>query len=246
MCILKWCGGLSLVHSHADVLGLPASHPRPLTWLQLQVEDQAAVQHCRVLRVTWKSRRYSCGLRGVSQDTIWNRYNFRSHFPMHETSHCEVPLKNFYLINAIIYWACGHRKARMKPDVGYGCRYTLPHRPFTFTHLQSFLGSWSMINTVISQLSAPHIPKWGTDSSQVRPLTAWSSSSVILCPVVKYPGHDVSPIHDMRHYSRGIIPAVIFASISTLESAGIQDSGSSTRSWMGILRRLVTVQKDFI
>jgi len=31
------------------------------------------------------------------------------------------------------------------------------------------------------------------------------------------------------------LPAVILASISTLESAGIQDSGSSTRSWMGIL-----------
>jgi hypothetical protein len=31
-------------------------------------------------------------------------------------------------------------------------------------------------------------------------------------------------------------PAVILASISTLESAGIQDSGSSTRSWIGILR----------
>jgi hypothetical protein len=28
---------------------------------------------------------------------------------------------------------------------------------------------------------------------------------------------------------------VIFASISTLESAGIQDSGSSTRSWIGML-----------
>lgn len=30
-------------------------------------------------------------------------------------------------------------------------------------------------------------------------------------------------------------PALILASISTLESAGIHDSGSSTRSWMGIL-----------
>lgn len=28
---------------------------------------------------------------------------------------------------------------------------------------------------------------------------------------------------------------MILASISTLESAGIQDSGSSTRSWIGIL-----------
>lgn len=28
---------------------------------------------------------------------------------------------------------------------------------------------------------------------------------------------------------------MIFASISTRESAGIQDSGSSTRSWIGIL-----------
>ena len=33
----------------------------------------------------------------------------------------------------------------------------------------------------------------------------------------------------------GSLPAVIFASISTLESAGIQDSGSSTLSWIGIL-----------
>lgn len=32
-----------------------------------------------------------------------------------------------------------------------------------------------------------------------------------------------------------LIPALILASISTLESAGIHDSGSSTRSWMGIL-----------
>jgi hypothetical protein len=31
------------------------------------------------------------------------------------------------------------------------------------------------------------------------------------------------------------IPALILASISTLESAGIHDSGSSTRSWIGIL-----------
>lgn len=31
------------------------------------------------------------------------------------------------------------------------------------------------------------------------------------------------------------LPAVILASISTLESAGIQDSGSSTRSRIGIL-----------
>lgn len=38
------------------------------------------------------------------------------------------------------------------------------------------------------------------------------------------------------------LPAVIFASISTLESAGIQSSGSSTRSWIGILlnRQLVS------
>ena len=33
----------------------------------------------------------------------------------------------------------------------------------------------------------------------------------------------------------GVIPAVILASISTLESAGIHSSGSSTRSWIGIL-----------
>lgn len=32
------------------------------------------------------------------------------------------------------------------------------------------------------------------------------------------------------------LPAFIFASISTLESAGIQDSGSSTRSWIGMLQ----------
>ena len=30
-------------------------------------------------------------------------------------------------------------------------------------------------------------------------------------------------------------PAVIFASISTRESAGINSSGSSTRSWIGML-----------
>jgi len=36
-----------------------------------------------------------------------------------------------------------------------------------------------------------------------------------------------------------VLPAVIFASISTLESAGIQSSGSSTRSWIGILERLL-------
>lgn len=33
----------------------------------------------------------------------------------------------------------------------------------------------------------------------------------------------------------GNLPAVILASISTLESAGIQDSGSSTLSWIGML-----------
>lgn len=37
----------------------------------------------------------------------------------------------------------------------------------------------------------------------------------------------------------GSVPAVILASISTLESAGIHDSGSSTRSWIGMLFSMV-------
>lgn len=46
----------------------------------------------------------------------------------------------------------------------------------------------------------------------------------------------------LRESSEGeTLPAVIFASISTLESAGIQDSGNSTRSWMGILQYVRSV-----
>jgi hypothetical protein len=77
-----------------------------------------------------------------------------------------------------------------------------------------------------------------THSSQVLPLTAASSSSVMRCPVVKYPLHASQPYHRkiwVRRYGEQSLPAVIFASISTLESSGIQDSGSSTRSRIGML-----------
>lgn len=42
-----------------------------------------------------------------------------------------------------------------------------------------------------------------------------------------------------RRRRKGSVPAVILASISTLESAGIHDSGSSTRSWIGMLFSMV-------
>lgn len=42
-----------------------------------------------------------------------------------------------------------------------------------------------------------------------------------------------------RERKGGSVPAVILASISTLESAGIHDSGSSTRSWIGMLFSMV-------
>jgi hypothetical protein len=42
------------------------------------------------------------------------------------------------------------------------------------------------------------------------------------------------------------LPDVIFASISTLESAGINSSGSSTRSWIGILIAVSTASPKIL
>lgn len=98
---------------------------------------------------------------------------------------------------------------------------------------------WSILYFWVSFIKSHYCKiSWrGTYSSQLRPLTAASSSSVILWPVVKYPSSNCSALLQVMDGKWCVQdwPAVIFASISTLESAGIHDSGSSTLSWMGIL-----------
>lgn len=102
-------------------------------------------------------------------------------------------------------------------------------------------GGVLVVDTVSLVSPAPHdLPAnigWGAAySSHIRPCTALSSSSVIRWPVVKYPARTVSSESEVVwDYGGCLIPALILASISTLESAGIHDSGSSTRSRMGIL-----------
>ena len=84
-----------------------------------------------------------------------------------------------------------------------------------------------------------------THSSHVRPWTDCSSSAVRRLPDVKYPEHVlVSQQQGSQGTSSWFLPAVIFASISTLESAGISSSGNSTRSRIGMLMIWLTLKTD--